>query len=84
MDDIIDILNRIEEKIDKKHQNTAPSIVSKLENENKKLKKINESLNFILDNLTKPKKFKIEKSNKIYEIVNKNIVFENKVIGKII
>ena len=53
MDDIIDILNRIENKIDKKHQN-KPSIIKKLENENKKLKKINESLNFILDNLTKP------------------------------
>lgn len=91
MNNILDILSRIEDKIDNKTTTsiepdrekyaelhlTQSEIIKKLEMKNEELK--NE-----LEKLKKPIEFKITKSNKIYQVSDTNILFEGKKIGYLI
>jgi hypothetical protein len=95
MNNIMDIVSRIEDKIDRiEYNKTTTSIEPDRENYAelhldqseiiKKLEMKNEELKNELEKLKKPTKFKITKSNKIYQVVDTNILFEGKKIGYII
>jgi dTDP-D-glucose 4,6-dehydratase len=83
MDEILERLKQIENKICSKNEENKPTIINilekrkrKLEKENDNLKKTNEMLNYKLDQLTRDRRFKITKSKKTYEIRD-NLIFSD-------
>lgn len=83
MDEILERLKQIENKIYSKNEENKPTIINilekrkrKLEKENNNLKKTNEMLNYKLDQLTRDRRFKITKSKKTYEIRD-NLIFSD-------